>query len=76
MYSGPWADPPFSFYHMDYIVFPTNLLYVPDTEGEGEGGKGEREKGGELLLQYGRQDLETWVARMSLAGLVDSMKWE
>ena len=78
MYSGSWADPPFSFYHLDYTVFPTNLLLDPQTQihADGQGQKGQGEEGTQLLLTYGRQELETWVASLELQGLVDSMSWQ
>lgn len=59
MYSGPWPHLPWAFYHMDYIVFPTNALVS-------EGGK-------EVLVQYGHQDRETCVATLSLQGLLESL---
>jgi predicted GH43/DUF377 family glycosyl hydrolase len=59
MYSGKWPDLPWAFYHMDYIVFPTNYLYEKDTD--------------TIYLQYGHQDRETWVAELSLKGLLRSL---
>ena len=59
MYSGKWPDLPWAFYHMDYIVFPTNYLYEEDTD--------------TIYLQYGHQDRETWVAELSLKGLLRSL---
>ena len=62
MYSGPWPNLPWAYYHMDYIVFPTNLVVVGGQDG-----------GGEILLQYGHQDRETCVATLSLQGLLESL---
>jgi len=44
---------------MDYIVFPTNYLFEEET--------------GAIFLQYGHQDRETWVAELSLSGLLKSL---
>jgi hypothetical protein len=59
MYSGPWPHLPWAFYHMDYIVFPTNVLI--------------NEQGTEVMVQYGHQDRETCVATLSLQGLLESL---
>lgn len=59
MYSGKWPDLPWAYYHMDYIIFPTNYLFEEET--------------GTIFLQYGHQDRETWVAELSLSGLLKSL---
>ena len=59
MYSGKWPHLPWAYYHMDYIVFPTNYLYEAETD--------------TIYLQYGHQDRETWVAELSLTGLLKSL---
>jgi len=60
MYTGPWSDLPLSYYHMDYIVFPMSFFL-------------DQEKDAVYLL-YGRQDIEGWVAKLSLSGLLASLK--
>jgi hypothetical protein len=58
MYQGPWALPLGAYYHLDYVVFPTNVvLYGED----------------KLLVQYGWQDRETWVLELSLRKLISGM---
>jgi predicted GH43/DUF377 family glycosyl hydrolase len=60
MYTGPWTNLPFSLYHIDYVVFPTALVAdVPSDT---------------LILMYGGQDKEGYLTKMSLSGLLKSLK--
>lgn len=57
MYSGPWAKLPLSYYHIDYIAFP--MAFVIEN--------------GYVILLYGKQDADAWVAKIELQGLLDSL---
>ena len=59
MYSGEWPNLPWAYYHMDYIVFPTNFVMSP--------------KGDQIFLQYGHQDRDTCVATIDLDGLLKTL---
>jgi predicted GH43/DUF377 family glycosyl hydrolase len=57
MYSGPWANLPMSYYHIDYIAFP--MAFVIEN--------------GFVILLYGKQDSDAWVAKIELQGLLNSL---
>jgi predicted GH43/DUF377 family glycosyl hydrolase len=57
MYSGKWANLPLSFYHIDYIAFP--MAFVIEN--------------GYVVLLYGKQDSDAWVAKIELSGLLNSL---
>lgn len=67
MYSGSWAYLPDSYYHIDYVVFPMGLLkswhyYNPLDETSRF-----------VYLIYGKQDVETWVAKIEVEKLLYDM---
>lgn len=59
-YSGLWTDLPLSYYHIDYVVFPMGYLLSSDEK--------------YLYLFYGKQDNEAWMAKISVAGLLTSLR--
>jgi predicted GH43/DUF377 family glycosyl hydrolase len=58
MYSGPWSKMHGSFYHIDYVSFPMSFVI----------------ENGVILLMYGFQDKDAWVAKIQLKGLLSSLK--
>jgi len=58
MYSGHWAKMHNSFYHIDYVSFPMSFVI----------------ENGNVLLLYGKQDKDAWVAKIELKGLLGSLK--
>lgn len=63
LYEGEWA--PFKNRKNDYVIFPSALILMK---------KGQVDVAQEeLLLSFGRQDYQGWVARIELKRLLDSM---
>lgn len=60
MYTGPWTNLPISFYHLDYVVFPT--AFTVDVSSD------------TVTLMYGWQDKEGYLTEISLSGLLKSLK--
>ena len=58
MYSAlSLSHPSRSFYHIDYVAFPMSFVV----------------ENGSVILLYGKQDCDAWVAKINLQGLLQSL---
>lgn len=56
-YRGPWMYNPRQFGFIDYVIFPMSIMIDKDN----------------VFLVYGKQDSQTWISRLSLRAVLDSL---